>query len=259
MFSLGTAPWAAQGPISLAESGSSGGAFSSPPSILAAVGAILMARTVTDGPFEVASSPFSISHIGAALRNRGVRLSTYGYLGHMWELCDVDLDGRVSSRPAPVRRRGGTAGWVPIATFAIIAVGGPASFLAGRLADIHGRELVAGTAMAISGISALATLFVFGRSPLVVLPVFLVWGATVVADSAQFSALVTEAAAEEGRGTALTLQTGLGFLLTLVTIRGVPLVAGASAGSGRFRGWLADRRSESWRWSSCGRARLSGS
>lgn len=45
-----------------------------------------MARTVTDGPFEVASSPFSISHTGAALRNRGVRLSTYGYLGHMWEL-----------------------------------------------------------------------------------------------------------------------------------------------------------------------------
>jgi len=206
-------------------------------SILAAVGAILMARTVTDGPFEVASSPFSISHIGAALRNRGVRLSTYGYLGHMWELYAM-WTWTAAFLAASAAQRGGTAGWVPIATFAIIAVGGPASFLAGRLADIHGRELVAGTAMAISGISALATLFVFGRSPLVVLPVFLVWGATVVADSAQFSALVTEAAAEEGRGTALTLQTGLGFLLTLVTIRGVPLVAGAFGWQWAFP-WLA--------------------
>jgi len=206
-------------------------------SMLAAAGAFLMARTVTDGPFEVAPSPFSIRHIGAALRNRGVRLSTYGYLGHMWELYAM-WTWTAAYLTASAAQRGGNSSWVPIATFAIIAVGGPASFVAGRLADVHGREVVAGTAMAISGVSALATLFIFGRSPLVVLPVFLVWGATVVADSAQFSALVTEAASEQRRGTALTLQTGLGFLLTLVTIRGVPVFAEAFGWQWAFP-WLA--------------------
>jgi MFS family permease len=206
-------------------------------SMLAVVGAVLMARTVTDGPFEVASSPFSVKHVGAAVRNRAVRLSTYGYLGHMWELYAM-WTWTAAFLAASATQRGEDAGWVPIATFVIIAVGGPASFVAGRLADAHGRELVAGIAMAISGASALATFVVFGRSPFVVLPVFLVWGATVVADSAQFSALVTEAASEQRRGTALTLQTGLGFLLTLVTIRGVPLFAEAFGWQWAFP-WLA--------------------
>jgi hypothetical protein len=88
-----------------------------------------------------------------------------------------------------------------------------------------GRTQVAGAALAISGTCALLTPVVFGGSPRLVLPVLIVWGLTVVADSAQFSALVTETAEDEIRGTALTLQTAVGFLLTLVTIRAVPLIA----------------------------------
>ena len=81
--------------------------------------------------------------------------------------------------------------------------------------------------MAISGTCALLTPVVFGMSPWIVVPVFLVWGTTVVSDSAQFSTMVTETAEASYRGTALTLQTAVGFLLTLVTIRGVPLLADA--------------------------------
>ena len=81
--------------------------------------------------------------------------------------------------------------------------------------------------MAISGTCALLSPLVFGLTPWIVVPVFLVWGATVVSDSAQFSAMVTETADSSYRGTALTLQTAVGFLLTLVTIRGVPLLADA--------------------------------
>jgi sugar phosphate permease len=81
--------------------------------------------------------------------------------------------------------------------------------------------------MAVSGVCALVTPVVFGRSARLVVPLFLVWGLSVVADSAQFSAMVTETADDEVRGTALTLQTAVGFLLTLVTIRGVPLLAEA--------------------------------
>ena len=79
--------------------------------------------------------------------------------------------------------------------------------------------------MAISGSCAAATVLLFGVSPLIVVPVFLVWGLTVVSDSAQFSTMVTETALPGHRGTALALQTGLGFLLTLVTISGVPHIA----------------------------------
>ena len=206
-------------------------------SVLAITGALLMIITVSDGPFEVASSPFSIHHIGAAVRNRGVRLSTYGYLGHMWELYAM-WTWTAAFLAASAAQRGSGDRWVPVATFAIIAIGGPASYAAGRMADRFGRTVVAGGAMAVSGASAVATVFVFGRTPLVVIPLFLIWGATVVADSAQFSTMVTETAREDRRGTALTLQTALGFLLTLVTIRGVPIFAEAFGWQWAFP-WLA--------------------
>ena len=80
--------------------------------------------------------------------------------------------------------------------------------------------------MAVSGTCALVTPVLFGLTPWIVVSVFLVWGVAVVADSAQFSAMVTETADDSYRGTALTLQTAVGFLLTLVTIRGVPVLAG---------------------------------
>ncbi|MEN8233679.1 MAG: MFS transporter [Actinomycetota bacterium] len=205
--------------------------------LLAVAGAVMMSVTVSDGPFEVEASPFSFRHIGAAVKNRGVRLSTYGYLGHMWELYAM-WTWTAAFLAASAAARGQEDAWVPFATFTIIAIGGPASYVAGRVADRRGRTLVAGTAMAISGASALATFFVFGRSPLLVVPLFLVWGASVVADSAQFSTMVTETARAERRGTALTLQTGLGFLLTLVTIRGVPMFAETFGWQWAFP-WLA--------------------
>jgi MFS family permease len=200
-------------------------------SVLAVVAALVMGLGLEDGPFEAPSSRFSRKQIGRVVRNRGVRLSTYGYLGHMWELYAMWTWTAAfllaSSAASP-----SSYGSVPVITFAVIAIGGAGAWLAGIWADRFGRSLVAGGSMAVSGACALVTPFVFGRSALLVVPVFLVWGFSVVADSAQFSAMVTETADDDVRGTALTLQTAVGFLLTLVTIRGVPLLAEA---------W-------SWRW-----------
>jgi sugar phosphate permease len=78
--------------------------------------------------------------------------------------------------------------------------------------------------MAVSGVCSLGVGFLFGQSFWLLVPVVLLWGFFVVADSAQFSAMVTEVAPGEAVGTALTLQTSVGFLLTMVTIQGVPLV-----------------------------------
>jgi MFS family permease len=206
-------------------------------SVLALIGGFALWKFVSDGPYETASSPFSFSLVGRVVRNRGVRLSTYGYLGHMWELYAM-WAWTAAFLVASTEDAGGSVSWVPTATFAIIAIGGLGSWVAGVLADRHGKELVAGSAMAISGACAAITPLIFGLSPWIVVPVFLVWGTTVVADSAQFSALVTETAHDQYRGTALTLQTAVGFLLTLVTIRGVPWLADAVGWQWSFA-WLA--------------------
>lgn len=193
-------------------------------SVLAVAGGLLMARFVRDGPGETAPSPFSWHHIGSVVRNRGVRLSTYGYLGHMWELYAM-WAWTAAFLAASSLARGDDVGWVPLATFFVIASGGLGAWVAGSLADRFGRTRIAGGAMAVSGTCAALTPLVFGAHPVVVMTLFIVWGVTVVADSAQFSTMVTEVSDVTRRGTALALQTALGFLLTLVTIRGVPLIA----------------------------------
>jgi MFS family permease len=226
-------------------------------SVLALIGGFSLWRFVTDGPYETASSPFSFALVGRVVRNRGVRLSTYGYLGHMWELYAM-WAWTAAFLVASSEAADASVSWVPTATFAIIAIGGAGSWVAGILADRHGKELVAGGAMAISGSCAALTPLIFGLSPWIVVPVFLVWGATVIADSAQFSALVTETADDEYRGTALTLQTAVGFLLTLVTIRGVPWIADEVGWQWSFM-WLAvGPMFGIWAMAKLGRVRRSG-
>jgi len=195
-------------------------------SLLALLGTVILGVLVKDGPFETTPSRFSWGQIGAVVRNEGVRLSTYGYLGHMWELYAM-WTWTAAFLSASAVASGSGDSWVPTATFVVIAIGGGGAWIAGVLADRKGRTVVAGGSMAISGSCALISPFVFGLNPWIVVPVFLIWGATVVSDSAQFSAMVTETAADAYRGTALTLQTAIGFLLTLITIRGVPVLADA--------------------------------
>ena len=192
-------------------------------SALAFLAGLMMSR-ISDGPFEVPVQRFRWNQVAAVVRNRGVRLSTYGYLGHMWELYAV-WTWMAAFLAASAAAHGGTYGSVSLLTFLVIASGAISSAWAGSLADRFGRTVVAGGAMVVSGACALATPILFGRTPWLVVPILVVWGMTVIADSAQFSAMVTETAENEIRGTALTLQTAVGFLLTLVTIRGVPLIA----------------------------------
>lgn len=194
------------------------------------IAAAMMTR-VGDGPYEIPAQRFRWQQLGIVVRNGGVRLSTYGYLGHMWELYAM-WTWTAAFLAASAAAFGRSYGSIPLITFAVIGVGGLGSWWAGSLADRLGRTRVAGGAMAVSGTCAALTPVVFGMAPWVVVPVMLVWGLTVVADSAQFSTMVTETAEDAVRGTALTLQTAVGFLLTLVTIRWVPAIA----------------ESVSWRW-----------
>ena len=195
-------------------------------SALAVVAAVIMAVLVGDGPYESPPGRFRWDQVGRVLANRPYRLATYGYLGHMWELYAM-WTWASAWLAASAEARSASVSFVPWLTFATVAIGGLGAWLAGVTADRSGRTQTAAASLTVSGTCAALTPFVFGARLWMVAGLFLVWGFAVVADSAQFSAMVTELTSSSIRGTALTMQTALGFLLTLVTIRGVPQLAEA--------------------------------
>ena len=196
---------------------------------LSLLGALLVFLLARDGPFLAPSRAFDPHAIRRLLRIRGVRLAIAGYLGHMWELYAmwtwVGVFATASFAAAGLGSSASIAG--SAAAFLAIGSGAAGCALAGYVADRMGKARVAVWALAMSAACAALTTAVFGTRPVWVFALVMLWGFTVVADSAQFSALVTEYAPPDQVGTALTFQTSIGFLLTMVTIDALPRVAGS--------------------------------
>jgi len=187
---------------------------------LAVLAAVLVSTVVPDGPHQAAPAPFDPGSLGRVLRDRDLQLANLGYFGHMWELYGwwtwlvVWLGGAYASTDA---RR--------VAFAAIGLAGAAGAIVAGLAADRLGRTTTTIAALVVSGACCLISPWLL-ESPLL-LPFLGIWGFAIIADSAQFSTAVTELAEPAYVGTALTLQTSLGFALTLIPIWGLPLLADA--------------------------------
>ena len=190
-------------------------------SALAAAGGLLVLLLVGDGPHAPPPARFRLGQAPRVFRERGVRLANLGYFGHMWELYAMWTWLPVMMR-ASAAARGGDARLAEAASFLVIGAGCAGCVAAGLLADRVGRTLVTSAAMAVSGACCLAVGFFFDAHPALLLAVAALWGASVVADSAQFSACVTELGDPRYIGTALTVQTCCGFLLTTASIKLIP-------------------------------------
>jgi MFS family permease len=198
-------------------------------SALALAGAIVVELFVSDGPYALPAARFDLHQVINVFRNRGVRLANFGYFGHMWELYAMWTWTPVMIR-ASLSAAGSRAELAEVASFLVIGAGALGCVTGGLLADRIGRTVVTSWAMGISGACCLLIGFLFQANPLLLLTVAAIWGAAVVADSAQFSTCVTELGDPKYMGTALTLQTCLGFLLTTASIQLVPILE-------RILGW----------------------
>jgi MFS family permease len=198
-------------------------------SLLALVGGLLVVTRVNDGPYVATSARFDPGAVARVFGDRRTRLATLGYLGHMWELYAVwtwmaafaAASFGVSGASTPASPAGSAVAFTTIASGAI------GSAAAGWFADRVGKARLAAWAMIVSGGCCAIAGFVFHAPPPMLFLFAVVWGVAVVADSAQLSALVAEFSPRDHVGTALTLQTCTGFLLTMASIRLLPVAAQA--------------------------------
>jgi MFS family permease len=193
-------------------------------SFFALLSALIILGLVDSGPFFAEAHRFHWRFAGKVMTYRPTRLANFGYLGHMWELYAM-WTWTPMFLIASYENAGWGVGAARVAGFSVIAVGAIGCVFAGFMADRLGRTTVTSWSLVISGSCAITAGFFFNEPAMLTL-LCLVWGFAVVADSAQFSAAVSELTDRRYVGTALTVQTSLGFLLTMVTIHLIPLLVG---------------------------------
>ena len=179
------------------------------------------------GPHHARAPTFKAAAIAQAWTNKRVRYAYLGYFGHMWELyamwawigvaCLVSFQLSMPQADAVSASK--------LTAFAAIASGGVASVVCGFWADKIGKVEITILAMAVSCLAAIATAISFGGPVWITVLCVLVWGIAIIPDSPQFSALVADASPAELAGSLMSLQTAIGFALTIFTVQITPYIA----------------------------------
>ena len=190
-------------------------------SLAAFAGGIAVLAGADPGPFDEPAPRFSLRIAARAFHEPSVRLANLGYLGHMWELFAMWTWVPLFLAASFAAAGGGDPASAALAAFVVIAAGGVGCVGGGIIADRFGRTTLTIGAMGASGACAVLIGFMYGGPPVVVLGLAVVWGITVVADSPQFSVAVSELSPAGTAGSALALQTAVGFVLTAATILSV--------------------------------------
>jgi MFS family permease len=189
------------------------------------VGAVLFLFFAREGPYPFGRALFDPRQAGAVFRDRGLLLANLGYFGHMWELYAMWAWLLVYVNEALGAQHMSVVGRASLLTFVAIGTGAFGCILGGILSDRIGRTLTTAGMMMVSGSCALAIGFAFDGPSWLFISILVIWGISVIGDSAQFSAMVTELADQRFVGTALSVQLGLGFALTVVAIWVMPRMA----------------------------------
>nr|WP_272879700.1 MFS transporter [Sulfoacidibacillus ferrooxidans] len=189
--------------------------------VLAVIGCGLVLWVVPESPVRVQTSTFRWDRVGEVFRDRPVMLANIGYWGHMWELYAMWtwLPAFLLASWMGISRVPDLSQWVGFASFAAIGVTGMlGALVGGYIADLWGRTATTIIALAISGMMSLIIGFTYRQNIWLTVGVIFMWGFSVIADSAQFSVAVTELSPVDRRGSALTVQMAIGFLLTIGSI-----------------------------------------
>ncbi|MDX8490880.1 MFS transporter [Mesorhizobium sp. VK22B] len=187
-------------------------------SVATAIGALLFLLFAREGPYPFGKAVFEPSRIGQVFRERPLLLANLGYLGHMWELYAMWAWLLAYTRAAFEAQAIGSAAAASLSTFFVVASGILGCLLGGYLSDRIGRTATTAGMMIVSGSCALLMGFLFPGPLWLFMLVAIIWGISVIGDSAQFSAAVTELGDRRFVGTALSVQLGLGFALTVLAI-----------------------------------------
>lgn len=192
-------------------------------SALSLLSAMIFGLALREGPYPFARTKVDLRQFGAILKNKPVMLANCGYFGHMWEL--YAMWGWFLAYANSAIKQGGWSLNASLLAFAVIALGAPGSLIAGWMADRIGRCNTATSMLAGSGLSALLIGVFFNAHPAIFIAIAVVWGLTVVSDSAQFSAAVSELADQSFVGSTLAFQMSVGFSISIFTVWLVPQIA----------------------------------
>jgi MFS family permease len=187
-------------------------------------GALIVLFFVNEGPYAGKKAVFKFSNIKSMLSQRSILYANFGYYGHMWELYAFWIWIPIFLQEVWKRTNGtDPIFYFSIGTFLIFFTGALANALGGGISDKIGRTTFNIIVLSVSGFSSLIIGF-FLNDVILALLVAIIWGITIIPDSPQYSTMISELADQSFVGTALTIQTALGFLLTIISIQLVPIM-----------------------------------